>query len=167
VKRPAVKWLTRVFNANKNRGAKASQSLEAMQKLVNDYSAILAMLKSSGGFMSVEQLPGSKLEIKHALIAVARVAKSTGDTSSMELLHKGYMFLAYFVSHEEAAIMNRFNSLMQAGSNKDVRDERIAEIIREMAKDNRHRNISQRTSDEFSLLFQEFDAEVVTPAAER
>lgn len=162
-----MKRFTRVFNDNKNRGTKASQSLEAMQKLVNDYGAILAMLKSSGGFMPVEQLPSSKLEIKQALIAVARVAKSTGNISSMELLHKGYMFLAYFVSQEEAEIMNRFNGLMQAGADKNVSDARIAEIIREMAEDNRHREISQRTSDEFSLLFQEFDAEVANPVGKR
>jgi hypothetical protein len=166
MKLPAMKWLTRVFDDNKNRGVGASQSLEAMQKLANDYSAILAKLKSSGGFMSVEQLPAPKLEIKQALIAVARVAKSTGDTSSVDLLHKAYMFLAYFVSQEEAEVIKRFNSLSQAGSNKDVSNTLISEIISEMAKDNRHRKISQRTSDEFSLLFREFDTEVVNLAPE-
>ena len=98
-----MKWITRYFK--RTRFKKASQSLEAMQKLVNDYGAILAMLKTEG-FISVDRLPASKPEIKQALIAVARVAKSRGD--SIEELHKGYMFLAYFVSREEAEIMNRF-----------------------------------------------------------
>ena len=48
-----------------------------MQKVVNDYGAILAMLKTSEGFISVDRLPASKAEIKQALIAVALVAKST------------------------------------------------------------------------------------------
>jgi hypothetical protein len=54
------------------------------------------MLETSEGFISVDRLPVPKSEIKQALIAVARVAKSRGD--SIEELNKGYMFLAYFVS---------------------------------------------------------------------
>jgi hypothetical protein len=151
-----VKWITRYFK--RTRLKKASQSLEAMQKLINDYGAILAMLKTSGGFISVDRLPASKPEIKRALIAVARVAKSRGD--SIEELHKGYMFLAYFVSREEAEIMKRFNELARASLGKDASNSRIAEIIQEMAKNNRHMEIQQRTSDEFSRLFREFEAEV-------
>ena len=151
-----MKWITRYFK--RTRFKKASQSLEAMQKLVNDYGAILAMLKTSEGFISVDRLPASKPEIKQALIAVARVAKSRGD--SIEELHKGYMFLAYFVSREEAEIMNRFNELVRAAAAKDARNSCIAEIIQEMTKNKRHMEIQQRTSDEFSRLFREFEAGV-------
>ena len=152
-----VKWITRYFK--KNRFKKASQSLEAMQKLVNDYGAIRAMLKTSEGFISVDRLPASKPEIKQALIAVARVAKSRGD--SIEELHKGYMFLAHFVSREEVEIIKRFNELAQASLAKDASNSRIAGIIQDMAKNKRHMEIRQRTSDEFSRLFREFEAEVV------
>ena len=151
-----MKWITRYFK--KNRFKKASQSLEALQKLVNDYGAILATLKTSEGFISVDRLPASKPEIKQALIAVARVAKSRGD--SIEELHKGYMFLAHFVSSEETEIMNRFNELVRAGGAKDASNSRMVEIIQEMTKNKRHMEIQQRTSDEFSRLFREFEAEV-------
>jgi hypothetical protein len=151
-----VKWITRYFK--KNRFKKASQPLEAMQKLVNDYGAILAMLKTSEDFIAVDRLPASKPEIKQALIAVARVAKSRGHC--IEELHKGYMFLAYFVSREEAEIMNSFNELVREGAAKDASNSRIAEIMQEMAEDKRHMEIQQRTSDEFSRLFREFEAEV-------
>jgi hypothetical protein len=129
-----------------------------MQKLVNDYGTILAMLKTSGGFISVDRLPASKPEIRRTLIAVARVAKSKGE--SIEELHKAYMFLAYFVSREEAAIMKRFYELGRASRAKDISNARIAEIIQELARDKRHIEIQQRTSDEFSRLFREFEAEV-------
>jgi hypothetical protein len=154
-----VKWITRYFN--KNRVKKASQSLEAMQKLVNDYGAILAMLKTSEDFISVDRLPASKPEVKQALISVARVAKSRGD--SIEELHKGYMFLAYFVSREEAEIMKRFNEVGRESLAKDVSNSRIAEIIQEMSQNKTHTEIRQRTLDEFSRLFREFEAEVVKP----
>jgi hypothetical protein len=160
-------WLTRVNSADKNRVTKASQLLEKMQKLVNDYGAVLAGLKSTGGFISVERLPASKLEIKHALIAAARVAQYTGDISSVDSLHKGYAFLAYFVSHEEAETMNRFNGLIQAGVEKDVSDARIAEIAKEMSKDNQHSKIAQRSVEEFNLLFREFDAEIAQPIGKK
>lgn len=154
-----MKWITRYFN--KNRVKKASQSLEAMQKLVNDYGAILAMLKTSEDFISVDRLPASKPEVKQALISVARVAKSRGD--SIEELHKGYMFLAYFVSREEAEIMKRFNEVGRESLAKDVSNSRIAEIIQEMSQNKTHTEIRQRTLDEFSRLFREFEAEVVKP----
>ena len=129
-----------------------------MQKLVNHYGAILATLKTSEGFISVDRLPASKPEIKQALIAFARVAKFRGE--SIDELHKGYMFLAYFVSREEVEIMKRFNELARASLAKDVSNSRIAEIIQEMARDKRHTEIQQRTSDEFSRLFREFEAEL-------
>jgi len=151
-----VKWITRYFK--KTQFKKTSLSLEAMQKLVNDYGAILAMLKTSEGFITVDQLPASKPDIKQALIAAARVAKSRGD--SIEELHKGYMFLAYFVSHEEAEIMKHFDELARASLSRDAGNSRIAEIIQEMAKNKRHMEIRQRASDEFSRLFREFEAEV-------
>lgn len=154
-----MKWITRYFN--KNRVTKALQSLEAMQKLVNDYGVILAMLKTSEDFISVDRLPASKPEIKRALIAIARVAKSRGD--SIDELHKGYMFLAYFVSREEAEIMKRFNELGRESLAKDVSNSRIAEIIQEMSQNKTHMEIRQGALDEFSWLFREFEAEVVKP----
>ena len=151
-----MKWITRYFKTNRFR--KSSQSLEVLQKLVNDYGAVLTMLKNGGGFISIDRLPASKAEIKEALIAVARVSKSRGD--SVEELHKGYMFLAYFVSCEEAAIMERFYELGRESLTKGVSNSHIAEIIQEIASDRRHIEIQQRASDEFSGLFREFEAEV-------
>jgi len=49
---------------------------------------------------------------------------------------------------------------VRAGAAKDVSNSRIAEIIQEMTKNKRHMEIQQRTSDEFSRLFREFEAEV-------
>jgi len=134
------------------------QSLAAMEKLVNDYGSILEMLETSGGFISEDRLPATKPEIKQALIAMALVAKSRGD--SIDLFHKGYMFLAHFVSHEETEMMNRFNELVRAGAAKDASSSRIAEIMQEMAKNKGHMEIYQRITDEFSRLFREFEAEV-------
>ena len=151
-----MRWITRYFK--KNRFKKSSQSLEVMQKLVNDYGAVLAVLKSSGGFISIDRLPASKAEIKQALTALARVAKSKGD--SVEELHKGYMFLAYFVSRQETAIMERFYERGRESLAKDVSNSRIAEIIREVARDKKHIEIQQRASEEFSQLFREFEAEL-------
>jgi hypothetical protein len=125
---------------------------------LNEYGAVLTMLKDSGGFISIDRLPASKAEIKEALIAVARVSKSRGDF--VEGLHKGYMFLAYFVSREEAAIMARFYELGRESLTKGVSNSHIVEIIQEIARDRRHIEIQQRASDEFSGLFREFEAEV-------
>jgi hypothetical protein len=140
--------------------AKASQSWEAMQKLVNNYGAILE--RRSGLIVSAELLPASKQEIKQALIAVARTARASGHISAemMEHFRVGYASLADFVSHEEAEIMKRFNSLVQAGTEiKDPSDAHLLEIA-EGLKDNRAIEIQQRSRDEFARLIQEFDAAV-------
>jgi hypothetical protein len=73
------------------------------------------------------------------------------------------MFLPYFVSHEEAEIMKRFNGLGRESLAKDVSNSRIAEIIQEMSQNKTHMEIRQRTLDEFSRLFREFETEVVKP----
>jgi hypothetical protein len=70
------------------------------------------------------------------------------------------MFLAYFVSREEAAIMARFYELGRESLTKGVSNSHIVEIIQEIARDRRHIEIQQRASDEFSGLFREFEAEV-------
>jgi hypothetical protein len=142
----------------------ASQSFETMQKLVIAYGAILETLKRDKQFISEDQLPASTLEIKAALITVARVAKSEGNISSLDILHKGYMFFAYFVPRNEAEIMDRFHSLKEEVLKKDPSNERLAEIIKEMAEDKRYREIEQRASDEFSRLFHEFNREVAREA---
>jgi len=138
----------------------ASQSWEAMQKLVNNYGAILECEK--GLIVSAELIPASKQEIKQALIAVARTARASGRISAemMEHFRVGYASLADFVSPEEAEIMKRFNSLVQAGKEiKDPSDARLLEIA-EGLKDNRAIAIQQRSRDEFARLIQEFDTAV-------
>jgi hypothetical protein len=156
-----VYWRQRhSFNQSKKRIAKALQSSETMQKLVNSYGAILKTLGRDEKFISAEQLPASTLEIKQALIAAARVAKFEGNISSLDALHKGYMFLAYFVPRNEAVIMDRFHSLNEEILKKDLSNERIADIIKEISKDTRYRVIEKRASDEFIRLSQEFDKEV-------
>ena len=64
------------------------------------------------------------------------------------------MFLAYFVSREDEKIMMRFNELARASLGTDVSNSGIAEIIQEMAKNKRHTEIQQRTSDEFCGFFE-------------
>jgi hypothetical protein len=145
------------FNQSKNRIAKASQSLETMQKLVISYGAILKALEADKKFISEDQLPASKLEIKQALITVARVAKSKGNISDLDALHKAYMFLAYFVPQQEVEIMDRFYNVLEKD---DTSNERIADKIKEISKDTRYREIEKRTSEEFTRLYQEFDGEI-------
>ena len=140
---------------------KAAQSWEAMQKLVNDYGALLEL---RGGFIvSEELLPAAKQEIKHALIAVGRGAKASSGQISAEMMEQfrvAYASLADFVSYEEAEIMKRFYSLVQAGTEiKEPSDARPLEIA-EGLKDKRVIEIQQRSHDEFARLIQEFDAAV-------
>jgi hypothetical protein len=140
--------------------AKVSQSWEAMQKLVNNYGAILERM--SRLIVSAELLPASREEIKQALITVARTARASGHISAemMEHFRVGYASLADFVSHEEAEIMERFYSLVQAGTEiKDPSDARFLKIA-EGLTDNRAIGIQQRSCDEFARLIQEFDAAV-------
>ena len=81
----------------KNRITKGVQSFETMTKLVIAYGAILEPLERDKTFISEELLPASTVDLKRALIIVARAAKSKGDTASLNMLHKWYMFLACFV----------------------------------------------------------------------
>ena len=139
---------------------KASQSWEAMQKLVNHYGAILE--RSSGDIVSEELLPASKQEIKQLLIAVVRVLSFSGNMSTemMEHFRWGYASLAKFVSHEEAEIMKRYYSLLRAAPEiKDSSDPRILEIAKGL-EDNRFIEIQQRSHNKFARLIQKFDAAV-------
>ena len=131
-----------------------------MQKLVNDYGAVLE--RTGGLIVSEELLPAAKEEIKHALIPVERGTKASGQISAevMEQFRVAYASLADFVSHEEAEIMKRFYSLVQAGTEiKEPSDARLLEIA-EALKDKRVIEIQQRSHDEFARLIQEFDAAV-------
>ena len=148
------------LDQGKKRIATALQSFETMQKLVIAYGAVLETLDRGKTFISEDLLPASTLELKRALITVARAAKSKGDTSSLNVLHKYYMFLACFVPEQEAEIMDRFHSLNEEILKKDPSNERIADIIEEISKDRRYREIEKRISDEFVRLSKEFDEEV-------
>lgn len=156
-----VYWRRRdSINQSKKRIANALPTFETMQKLVIAYGAILETLERGKTFISEGLLPASTLELKRALITVGRAAKSKGDTASLNLLHKWYMFLACFVPQQEEEIMDRFHSLRQESLKKDLSNERIADIINEIAKDTRHREIERRITDEFVRLSQEFNEEV-------
>jgi hypothetical protein len=78
----------------------------------------------------------------------------------LEHLRTGYASLANFVSHDEAEIIKRFESLLQmAPELTGPRDPRVLDIAKEAA-DGRFLDIIRRSNDEFTRLFQEFDAEV-------
>jgi hypothetical protein len=139
--------------------ARARQSWEA-KNLVFLYGAILERKREL--IISEELLPTSKQEIKQALIAVARAARSTGHISAemMEHLRTGYACLADFVSHEEAEIMKHYYSLMQTGTEmKDSSDARVLEIAKELA-DHRYVEIQRRVYGEFVRLMQEYNAAI-------
>ena len=56
--------------------------------------------------------------------------------------------------------MDRFHSLREESLRKDPSNERIADIIKEISKDTRHREIEKRISYEFVRLSKEFNKEI-------
>lgn len=132
------------------------------EQLVSDYMAMYAAIVERQGclaMVSEELLHGSKQKIKDALLAVARKAQSTGALSSeMGLfLFVGYAGLASFIPQEEADIMERFKSGLEAfGAIKDPRD---VGRLQQMAAEMLHYDpsaILQRRKDEMNRLMQEF-----------
>ena len=125
------------------------------QELANKYGAVLERSKSV--IAAEGLLPAPKGQIKAALIALARYAKTSGASpESLEPLRIGYASLADFVSNEDAKAATSFDNLLEAGVQPDVDNASFLEIARNMA-DLDTLDVQRRSANEFARLTAEFD----------
>lgn len=132
--------------------------LEA-QELVNRYGAVLEHSKSFTRPEAV--LPATKQQIKDALVAIARQAKtSCASPETLEPLRVGYASLADFVCDRDAKAANTFDNLT-SGNAAELDDTKLRELAAKIAESGVGAlEVKRQSTDEFARLTAEFDERV-------
>jgi len=134
--------------------------LAAAQHIVREYGRVLEERESI--FMSEEDLPASKEEIKKSILIVVAARKAAGTLSEKELqiYRTTYFLLAFFVPPAEASAHQQFLKSAQKVQTIDPQDsEAVEQHLREVEEALEYpRERRRESASEILQLAKEFDA---------